>query len=100
MKKRPFAIAIVVFFVIFVFFAGIIMLMSSTRGGGQKFALTDKVGVIEVFGTITDSKTTVDQLIDFGQNHAVKAIVLRVDSPGAVLALLRKSMMRWFVWLR
>ncbi|WP_316347008.1 signal peptide peptidase SppA [Desulfuromonas acetoxidans] len=82
MKKRPFAIAIVVFFVIFVFFAGIILIMSSSRGSGQKFALSDKVGVIEVLGTITDSKAIVDQLIDFGQNHAVKAIVLRVDSPG------------------
>nr|WP_320048264.1 signal peptide peptidase SppA [uncultured Desulfuromonas sp.] len=82
MKKRPFAIAFAVFFVIFVLFAGIIMVMSSSRGGAQKFALTEKVGVIEVLGTITDSKAIVEQLIDFGQNHAVKAIVLRVDSPG------------------
>jgi protease-4 len=82
MKKRPFAIAFVVFFVIFVFFAGIILFMTPFQRKAQSFALSDKVGVIEVLGAITDSKSIVDQLIDFGQNNAVKAIVLRVDSPG------------------
>ena len=54
MKKRPFAIAFVVFFVIFVFFAGIILFMTPFQRKAQNFALSDKVGVIEVLGAITD----------------------------------------------
>jgi protease IV len=42
----------------------------------------EKVGVIEIVGAIADSKTIVDQIKAFREEDAVKAIVLRIDSPG------------------
>ena len=42
----------------------------------------DKVGVIEIVGAIVDSQTIIDDLKAFRENESIKAIVVRVDSPG------------------
>jgi protease-4 len=46
----------------------------------------DKVALIRVEGPIIDSKDTVDQIKDFAKDPSVKAIVLRIDSPGGAVA--------------
>jgi protease-4 len=46
----------------------------------------EKVALIRVEGAIIDSKDTVDQIKDFLKDPSVKAIVLRVDSPGGAVA--------------
>ncbi len=51
----------------------------SSGGGG------DKVGVIEVTGTIMDSKKTLKELNAFAEKDHIKAIVLRIDSPGGAV---------------
>lgn len=42
----------------------------------------DRIAVIRVEGVIMDSQATVSELKRFSQNPSVKAIVLRIDSPG------------------
>lgn len=42
----------------------------------------DRVAVIRVEGVILDAQQTVGDLKRFGESQAVKAIVLRIDSPG------------------
>jgi len=58
--------------------------------GGEAGVLSalggDSVGVIEVAGTINDSHDVIESLKHFGQTSGVKAIVLRVDSPGGAVA--------------
>ena len=49
---------------------------AETEGDG------DKVGVIEIVGAIADSQTIIDDLKAFRENESVKAIVVRIDSPG------------------
>jgi protease-4 len=46
------------------------------------FEFGEKVGVVEIQGVIADAKPIVSQLKKFRKNEAVKAIVLRIDSPG------------------
>jgi protease-4 len=46
------------------------------------FEFGEKVGVVEIQGVITDAKPIVSQLKKFRKNEAIKAIVLRIDSPG------------------
>ena len=46
------------------------------------FEFGDKVGVVEIRGVISDAKPIVLQLKKFRKNEAIKAIVLRIDSPG------------------
>ncbi|MBL8951431.1 MAG: signal peptide peptidase SppA [Myxococcaceae bacterium] len=54
---------------------------SDSDGGGG----SDKVGVIEVSGTIMDSKRTLKELNKFAEAEHIKAIVLRIDSPGGAV---------------
>jgi len=56
--------------------------------GTAETALVEKegVGLVEVKGMILDSKETVRQLRYFMKQDRVKAVVLRVDSPGGVVA--------------
>ena len=42
----------------------------------------DRVALIRVEGVILDAQSTVGELKRFGENPSVKAIVLRIDSPG------------------
>ena len=42
----------------------------------------DKVALIRVEGVIIDAQTTVGELKQYSENPLVKAIVLRIDSPG------------------
>lgn len=42
----------------------------------------DRIALIRVEGVILDAQQTVSELKKFGENPSVKAIVLRIDSPG------------------
>lgn len=46
----------------------------------------EQVAVVRVEGPILDSKQTVSELQDFSENPMVKAIVVRIDSPGGGVA--------------
>jgi len=45
-----------------------------------------KIGVVELTGTITDSKDVIGQLHELRKDDSIKAIVLRIDSPGGAVA--------------
>jgi protease-4 len=53
--------------------------------GGANLVKESGVGLVEVKGLIIDAQETVKQLHDFGRDENVKAVVLRVDSPGGVV---------------
>ncbi|NJD39716.1 MAG: signal peptide peptidase SppA [Geobacter sp.] len=55
------------------------------RGNPQGYGNTPGVGLVEVKGMITDSKEPIRQLRHFLKAEQVKAVVLRVDSPGGVV---------------
>jgi len=82
MKKRPFLIAILLLGTIFLFFVAVVYTLSGMMGRPTGLSVGKKVGVIEVTGVIAASRETIKQLIDFRDDAAIKAIVLRVDSPG------------------
>ncbi len=46
----------------------------------------EKIGLVRVEGPIFSSKETIEEIKDFRDNKAIKAIVLRVDSPGGAVA--------------
>lgn len=46
----------------------------------------DQVAVVRVEGPILDSKQTISELQEFSKNPMVKAIVIRIDSPGGGVA--------------
>ena len=64
------------------------LLIARSLMGISETNLTDKdgVGLVEVKGMILDSRETVRQLRYFLKKKSIKAVVLRVDSPGGVVA--------------
>jgi protease-4 len=49
-------------------------------------SIGEKVGVVEVNGTIVDSRTIIEQIKKFRKQEAIKAIVIRINSPGGAVA--------------
>ncbi len=45
-------------------------------------SIEDRIALVRVEGVILDSQTTVTELKRFGENPSIKAIVIRIDSPG------------------
>lgn len=80
MKKRPFLMALLVLGAIFLFFAAVLAGLSHFQG--ETFALGDKVAIIEVEGMIVSAGKTIDRLLEAKDDASVKAVVLRIDSPG------------------
>src|SRR5579859_2482911 len=60
------------------------LLYFSTRGNDSDFALGggDKIAVINVEGVILQAKPFLDELKRYADDSSVKAIILRIDSPG------------------
>ena len=54
--------------------------------GGRTLSVGKKVGLIEITGTIVESSEVVDQIARYGKDSSVKALVVRVESPGGVVA--------------
>src|SRR5947209_4291398 len=46
------------------------------------FSMEDRVGLIRIEGVIVDAQSTIGELKRFADNPSIKAIVLRIDSPG------------------
>ncbi|KPK03045.1 MAG: hypothetical protein AMK71_00065 [Nitrospira bacterium SG8_35_4] len=74
---------------IFVFFSIIFIIavvLSLLVTFSQKVSLGEKVAVIEVTGMIVDASNTIDELKDYAKDASVKAIILRINSPGGAVA--------------
>jgi protease-4 len=83
MKKNPVLIGLIVIGVIMVVFIGAILLLTLMfRRESPSFAMGNKVGVVEITGVISDSREIIRGIRSFVDDGGVKAIVLRVDSPG------------------
>lgn len=67
------------------FFIGVALLILPMTGKAGFLAKSNKVGVVEVVGVITDSKATLNHLKKFRENEAIKAIVMRINSPGGAV---------------
>jgi len=49
------------------------------------FSRSEQIGVIPVEGPIVDSQAVVSQLVDFRKDKSIKAIILKIDSPGGAV---------------
>jgi len=59
--------------------------MRGSEMAGLNMVSGEKVGVIEIAGVIANSRDTLEQLKRFREDEDIKAIVIRVDSPGGVV---------------
>lgn len=85
MKRNPLLNACLVTVLLVIFFLGLSLLTLPWIRGSDFWKGGEKVGVVEVKGLIADSRTTLKQLDRFQQDRNIKAIVLRVNSPGGAV---------------
>jgi len=84
-KRHPilFGFLSLIAIAIFIFIAAYI----ATVGVG-KLSLTrgEKIAVVKIEGVILNARDTIDELREYNDNKSVKAILLRIDSPGGAVA--------------
>jgi protease IV len=89
MDRRAAVVLSVVFGGLFVcLFGFLLILFAAVKSGGESgldASGGDKVGIIEVKGTITDSKKILKDLRAFAEADHIKAVVIRIDSPGGAV---------------
>lgn len=86
MRRHPVILALVILIVIAAVFSCSVFTITALSGKQRSFSLNEKVGVVLVEGVITDAREIVKQLNDFGKDDSVKAVVVRIDSPGGGVA--------------
>lgn len=87
MSKKMSILLAVIILSVFVLFAVSVKIAKSIIGGvDAPLSSGVGVGLVEVKGMILDSKETIRQLRYFLKQDGVKSVVLRVDSPGGVVA--------------
>lgn len=82
MKKKRVLIAFLVILVLLIFTG---VLTTLLNGSLEKPVIGDCIGVIEVTGIIKSSDETLKYLSDFEKDKKIKAIVIRIDSPGGAV---------------
>ena len=84
-RRHPFLFSVLVFSSIF--FATIlgvsILVFLGTRD--PDFNMGEKVGVVEISGIITESKEIIRNIKKYREDDSIKAIILRIDSPGGAV---------------
>jgi protease-4 len=86
MRKHPVISGIGILLAIGVVFFVLVYLMGVLIKGDRLLRQQAKVGVVRIEGVIADSKEIVEQLDEIDENPDVKAVVLRIDSPGGGVA--------------
>ena len=65
-----------------VFFLSVLFFIGRYIGKPGRFAFGDKIAIVEIKGVITQSSGIIEELNQYGEDEGVKAIILRIDSPG------------------
>ncbi len=76
MKTKKTCLFITLFFVVLIFISIIFTLLQ------KEVSIGDKIALVRVEGPILEAKSVVDELKGHVKNRSIKAIVLRVNSPG------------------
>ena len=86
MRRHPVIFGIFLLFLIVTVFFLLVYVLGLSSEDGRSFALDNKVGIVKVEGFIGDTRDIVEQLNQFGKDDAIKAVILRIDSPGGGVA--------------
>jgi len=81
-RKRSVLLAGSILVLLLVALLGSIAWFSHLRGREAGLMFGEKVGVLEVKGVIAKIQPTIDELVKFRKDGSVKAVVVRIESPG------------------
>jgi protease IV len=85
MKNKWLLVGLAGMFLLMLLLFGSAFIVMGLMGGEKRFAVGKGVGLVEIKGLIVDSQEIVKQLNDLRKDDKVKAVVVRIDSPGGVV---------------
>lgn len=84
-KKHPILTVLVILVAIALFLCISMVIVIKMVDPASKLSFSDRIGVVPIDGAIMDSRLTLEQLISFREDDKIKAIVLRINSPGGAV---------------
>lgn len=81
-KRHPVLFGLLLLLVLGAGFFFLVYTMSSVTGERASFIAKERIGVVPLKGIIADSKPVLDVLERFSKDDSIKAVVLRIDTPG------------------
>jgi protease-4 len=85
MNSRTLWTGCLVTFLVVLFFVGLSGVVLVLLGKGSIFGPRERVGVVEIKGVLTESRAAIKQLDRYRDDRNIKAIVLRINSPGGAV---------------
>jgi protease-4 len=82
MKRKRIFIALGVIAGLLVLFLVALFAITHWMGRSGQFAFSDTIAVVEIKGVISDSRGIIEEMKQYQEDEGVKAIILRIDSPG------------------
>ncbi len=86
MRRHPVILGICILLFIGIVFFILLYVLDLFKGTGSSLRLREKIGVVQIEGIIADTREIIDQLDEFSNDDAIRAVVLRIDSPGGGVA--------------
>ena len=81
-KDHPIRLVLIILGIAILFFGTVMAILLSFSGPTISLSFGNKIGVIPIQGVINDSDKIVEQLITFGNDKHIKAIILKINSSG------------------
>jgi len=82
MRRHPVILGFCILLFIGVVFFALIYALGLLKGEGRSLHLRAKVGVVRIEGVLIDSSDIIDQIDEFADDDGIRAVVLRINSPG------------------
>src|SRR4030043_936517 len=83
MKQKRILIGLGVIAALLIFFFTLLFFIGRYSGAKPgRFVFGDKIAIVEIKGAITQSSGIIEELQYYFEDDGVKAIILRIDSPG------------------
>jgi protease-4 len=84
-KKHPILTVLIILVCIALVLGTAVVFVLKMVGPSSSLSFRDKIGVIPIEGAITHSERITSELVRFTKDDGIKAIILRIDSPGGAV---------------
>lgn len=82
MKQKRILVGLGVIVALLIIFFCALYLIGRSAGTSSRFAFGDKIAIVEIRGVIAQSSGIIEEIHQYLEDDGVKAIILRIDSPG------------------
>ena len=82
MKRKRILVGLGVMAGLLIFFLSVLFFIGQYIGRPGRFTFGDKIAIVEIKGVITQSSGIIEEINQYQEDEGVKAIILRIDSPG------------------